>query len=657
MKSRSVKCFALPLATVLCLLALTCVVCAGDGGGEAAPARWASVRSRNFLLVGDADARDMLRVAARLEQFREAFLVLLPANHFDPSVPLTVVVFKDDASYNQFEPVFHGRPAGVSGFFQSGADVDYIALSLDRRYARDEDELAFHEYAHLLVRNGYGAVPLWFNEGLAEYYSTFEIGGGGRRVTLGRPLNFRVRTLKERELMPLETLLGVDDESPFYKEQSKRALFYSESWAFVHYLMSGPRRAQYPTFLELLAQGAKTEDAFRQAFRADFAAVENELRAYVSAGKYRAQEVTLDRPVEADGRARAGSLTEAEEQFYLGDLMLHANMPEEAAAHLEKAAELDPRLVIASAALAVLRVRQNDYESAAKLLDREDEAGEQGDYLAHYYRAYALSRQGSASDTFVETFYGDQTARRMRAELEKAIQLNPSFAEAYRLLAFVNLVRDERLDESINLLKRAAELSPRRREYALLLAQIHLRREEFDVVRRILEPLARGGAGCSPVVRGQAQALLAAAAAREQYLAHVRELDKQIAEAAAREEAPPPGVALQPCDAPQPGPQLKKLRFSGQQACGQLVRLECDEHGVLLVVQTDGRTLQLRNASLSGIRFVTYTAEVRGQLTCGERTPESPVLVTYRPPQPTAAQSDGEVVAIEFMPKEWDANH
>ncbi|HKQ53940.1 MAG TPA: tetratricopeptide repeat protein, partial [Pyrinomonadaceae bacterium] len=228
---------------------------------------------------------------------------------------------------------------------------------------------------------------------------------------------------------------------------------------------------------------------------------------------------------------------------------------------------------------------------------------------------------------------------------------------AYRLLAFVNLVRDERLDESLDLLKRAIGLSPRRREYALLLAQIYLRRDEFEDARRILGPLAGGVGGGSLAVRSQAERLIAATAAREEYLARVRELDKKNAEAAAREEAPLPGVRLQPCDAPQPGPQLKKLRFAGKQACGLLVRFECDDEGVLLVVESDGRTLHLRSDSPSNIRFVTYTTEVRGQVTCGERTPESPVLVTYRPARSPAAQSDGVVVAVEFVPREWNANH
>src|SRR5215213_6503351 len=164
----ALKRFARLSAAALCVL-LSSAAATARQRDDAPPARWASVRSENFLLVGDADGRDMLRVAARLEQFRVAFMRLLPVSHFDASVPLTVVVFRDDTSYGQFEPVYSGRPAGVSGFFQSGSDVDYIALSLDRRRTRDADELAFHEYVHLPVRNGFGSVPLWFNEGLAEY--------------------------------------------------------------------------------------------------------------------------------------------------------------------------------------------------------------------------------------------------------------------------------------------------------------------------------------------------------------------------------------------------------------------------------------------------------------------------------------------------------
>ena len=168
MNSPSVKRFAFPLATALCLL-LVAPLCARVKEEEG----WTSVQSKNFRLIGNARERDIRKVAERLEQFREAFLRLLSVNHFDSSVPLTVIVFKDDAAYTPFEPLFSGQPAGIAGFFQSSPDIDYITLSVDRKHVRRPDALAFHEYVHLLVRNSFGNAPLWFNEGLAEYYSTF----------------------------------------------------------------------------------------------------------------------------------------------------------------------------------------------------------------------------------------------------------------------------------------------------------------------------------------------------------------------------------------------------------------------------------------------------------------------------------------------------
>jgi hypothetical protein len=49
--------------------------------------------------------------------------------------------------------------------------------------------------------------------------------------------------------------------------------------------------------------------------------------------------------------------------------------------------------------------------------------------------------------------YLPETARRMRAEIKKAIELCPDYPELYGLLAFVNLVTNSHLDESIDLLK------------------------------------------------------------------------------------------------------------------------------------------------------------------------------------------------------------
>ncbi|HYO90455.1 MAG TPA: DUF1570 domain-containing protein, partial [Pyrinomonadaceae bacterium] len=292
------------------------------GGGNV----WIKIRSRNFLLVGNADEQEVRLVATRLEQFREVFKQLLPAgNHFDPRVPTTLIVFRDDLAYRPFEPLYQGRPSDVAGYFLSSPYMNYITLSADSQHERGAAALAFHEYVHLLVKNSFERAPLWFNEGLAEFYSAFEITNGNRKVKLGQPIKNRLLTLRRRELLPLNTLFEVDDQSPFYHEPGKREIFYAQSWALVHYLLNGNeglRRTQLLRYLDLLASGQKHDDAFRQSFQTDLITLENELRQYVRRGKFEEQSVTFAQPLEFDTRVQSTLMAEAEAQCYLGDLLL-----------------------------------------------------------------------------------------------------------------------------------------------------------------------------------------------------------------------------------------------------------------------------------------------------------------------------------------------
>jgi len=130
---------------------------------------WTTVKSTNFFLIGNASQKDIVDVATKLEQFRDVFTRLFPAMKFNSPVPTTVVVFKNDSSYRPFKP-----SPNLAGYFQPGTDVNYITLTADRT-SEQPFRVIFHEYVHQLVNNTLGDQPAWFNEGLAEYYSTFTI--------------------------------------------------------------------------------------------------------------------------------------------------------------------------------------------------------------------------------------------------------------------------------------------------------------------------------------------------------------------------------------------------------------------------------------------------------------------------------------------------
>src|SRR5215213_11028311 len=199
----------------------------------AAKDTWVSVRTKNFLLVGNAGEKDIKRVGLKLEQFREVFTRLFPTMRFNTPVPTTVVVFKNDSSYGPFKP-----GPNIAGYFQPGPDVNYITLTTEVRGQQDPFTVIFHEYTHLLVENTFKDVPLWFNEGLAEYYSTFSITDD-QKVVMGTPIASHVYRLRESQMLPLKTLFEVDQTSPHYNEKDKRGIFYAQSWALMHYMILG----------------------------------------------------------------------------------------------------------------------------------------------------------------------------------------------------------------------------------------------------------------------------------------------------------------------------------------------------------------------------------------------------------------------------------
>src|SRR5215213_3836295 len=174
----------------------------------AAKDTWTSVRSQNFFLVGNASEKEIRQVATRLEQFREVFTKLLTKVNFNTPVPTTVVVFKNDGAYKPFKPVADGKTVEVGGYFQSGEDVNYITLTPERAGgAENPYGTVYHEYTHLLVNNslGPGQAAPWFNEGLAEYYSTFAVEDD-RKVHLGRLIDYHIYLLREQKMIPLSQL-------------------------------------------------------------------------------------------------------------------------------------------------------------------------------------------------------------------------------------------------------------------------------------------------------------------------------------------------------------------------------------------------------------------------------------------------------------------
>ncbi len=459
-------------AIVACLMAAFF----GPAPAHAAP-KWIQLRSANFLLEGDADERDIRDVARRLEEFRETLSRLLTNARFDRT-PTIIVVFGNDRSYAPVKPTFQGKPVDSPAFFQPGPDAHYVAMVVGRA---DPLAMVFHEFTHQFVRANLGIVPLWFEEGLAEYYSSFS--ADGKRAYVGKVIEPFVLMLRDR-WVPLVQVLTTVHASPLYNNDANRDVFYAESWAFVHCLLNGPgsdaRRVQLFRFLYRLGTGMALEQASMEAFGASIAGMEKELRQYVRQMSFTSGIVTFDQPIEQRVNTKAQPLGEAAAEARVGDLLMHMSRYDEAEKRLQNALRLDPKQVLACVSLGQMRIRQEKRPEGLEYLARAMTV-DPDSFEAHLAYGEAIMRGGSGTpppDTI-------ETARKAYA---RALEIRPDAPEAMGGLGWTLLLTGQRLDEAQRLAERAMAADPGEPDYAMLLAQLLAKHGDFAGARKLLGP-------------------------------------------------------------------------------------------------------------------------------------------------------------------------
>ena len=616
-------------------------------GNAVARDNWISVQSKNFFLIGNGSEKDIKQVAIRLEQFREVFTHLFPKMKFSTPVPTTVVVFKSESSFRPFKP-----GPNIAGYFQPGPDVNYISLTTELQGDQDPFDVIFHEYTHLLVNNTIGGAPLWFNEGLAEYYSTFNITDD-QKFILGRAIGNHVLLLRDSKMLPFKTLFDVDHKSPHYNERNKQSIFYAESWALMHYLIIGKegRLEQLSKFVDLLGTNVPKEEAFQRAFQTTFEAMEKELRNYVKQDRYKAMEGHFQRKLETDTGMQSAPISEAEAQAYLGDLLLHSNR-KDSETYLEKALSLDPNLSLANAAMGMAKLRVGKPRDALVNLERAVKQNSQN-YLVHYYYAYALSQQNVSSGEPVNGF-SPETATKMHQELLKAIELRPDYPASYSLLGYVSLLTGNNLEETRSLLMRALSTSPGRNDLVFMLAQIYLRKSDYKLAQQLLEQVAKSNA--EEETRQNAETLLTQLKTIQQFQERAKQDSSSTVTPPEVVESSPSRQTAQTESVPPTDPSTYLREILRHPAEGEtqlqatLVSIECDARGITFVIKSGAQTLRLHTATFDDMEITTYNPDVKGDITCGVRKPENTVIVCFTPQADKRRNTDGVIKSIEFVP-------
>ncbi|HEX7153675.1 MAG TPA: DUF1499 domain-containing protein [Thermoanaerobaculia bacterium] len=446
--------------------------------------RWISVSTDGIEVFSNASERETQAIATDLLRMREAIGTITKLKVRSP-VPTKVYVFRNAASFAPYrDAVLRRKNASVSGLFLNRRDVKLILLQEDS--GTGIDRVVSHELAHQFLSNTIAELPLWFHEGFAEYYSTFDTKGN--QVSLGKPIEEHVLWLRDQTLIPLEQLFAIDARSKDYNEGTRQGVFYAQSWALVHYLLVGnpERQNQLPRFLTLLANQKPVDEAFREAFNTTFDAMEQELRTYVRRRIFSYRNFTIN-DFKVPEVAKAGEMPRDEVVYQLGHLLARSdpsNTPD-AESFLALAVELNPKHAAAYSDLGLLYEQGNRRAEAEVAFNRAIalEAKNPDVYVA-YGTTLLETMQESAGRAAKPP---EVLLKRTREMFAKATQLAPDNARAQMGLGATYLFTPDETAPGIAALEKSLALAPGDDDALYMLMQLYGMAGRRDDAQRTAE--------------------------------------------------------------------------------------------------------------------------------------------------------------------------
>jgi hypothetical protein len=468
--------------------------------------RWIEVHTRNFTLYGDASESKTKDVGLEMERLRSVLVALKRGNASTPA-PTRIYVFKNHQALEPYLPRVDGKPGNYSGFYHGGWDANYVTLSA--QWNLDPRPTVYFSFIYDFIRANFSNLPLWYETGIAGYYSTFRTEGDEART--GMISQDDLRELRGVGMwIPLDRLFAIDRGSPEYVDRERRSVYFAETWALLHYLMRGneARTPQLSKFVALLGKDRPQDEAFREAFQTDYATLYGELVAYVRNNKRyfynRAKFTELKPPSET----RVAPMTYEQVLVRLGDLLASdRDRAAEAERYYQAALAADPASSGALAGLGWLRREQKREDEAAALLTKAAEGGST-DYRVYYAIGRLRWEEFTKRpfDPSAPSAGQKELLDAARSALRTSIELEPDFAEARAALGRTYRAEPPgaNLDEGIAALEEAHRRLPSREDVAQDLALLDGRRGEKakgDAMRASV-PADEGSGAAAPASSG-----------------------------------------------------------------------------------------------------------------------------------------------------------
>jgi Protein of unknown function (DUF1570). len=505
----------------ICCLVLLVFSC----GASAAPEQWIEIHSDHFTLFSDAGEKQGRHTLDQFERMRWLFQTLFASANVDPAEPIVIIATRNEKGFKTLEPADYLKKGALNlgGYFFKSPDKNYILLRLDVNFEHPFEHV-YHEYTHLQLAADGEWMPLWINEGLAEFFQNTEIRN--KDVVLGEASAYDILYLRENQLIPLPTLLRVDRNSPYYHEDSKGSVFYAESWVLTHYLMitdSVNHVHRLPDYLKYVKNNDDPVVAAQKAF-GDLGRLELELKNYIRASQYKAFLISSAASPIDETSFRVRPLSDIDTQAVKADLLAYIKRTDEARSLLDAVLTADPNNVQALETKAFLAYQDGDIDDARKWYGQAVKLNSQN-FLAYYhYAALSLNQPDAEENNEIEV------------DLRAAIRLNPRFAPAYDMLASCLAMHHAKLEEAHRMNVIALHFDPTNFYYRLNTANVLLAAQRYTDALTVLKDAQK--IAKSPQEMSMLQSRI------DEIQSSQAERAKIEAEAKAQTEAPPVRIEI-----------------------------------------------------------------------------------------------------------------
>ena len=630
---------------------------------SAAEPPWLEVHSTHYTVITDAGDKKGREVALRFEQMRAAFANLLTKDRLNESRPLTIFAFKNDRSYYQLAPLRQGQPIDAPGFLLSGDDQDFIALNV---FEEEPWRAVAHDFALRLLDFNYPPAQGWFDEGLAEYFSSIHLTD--RQLEIGGDPELKPSVRQDlignqqeahpaksfTELLAAQVWLSLPDlftmkHDPSRNEGTRHTLYYAESWIVMHYLLHEKKLPETGTYFGLvLNQHVPVEEAIQQAYGVSSAQLEKAVKDYfhsqtgLQAAVDDARRSAID-PGRSNPLARSGQT----------DRFPAPVGPEDSAITSRPLAEADARAIYAGVQVRIperrpigLKTLQDlattpteaDRKAESKPAKRMGEDAEQlpsnaiGNPLAHRILAWDHIEHGEFDDAFSEIKdavslnprdmwlryyvcvgkYRMAQARHaeimglanMMLDLRAVLEWNSELADAYDLLAVARNSGGSPTS-ALQAERTAMNLSPRNEKYLFHLAEIYVSSKKWDAAGALLDRLK---SSANPQIAAQASELLAQAGAERKYGVAATSAGRGQSKYEAQQspfDVLEQEAAKREAAENAPAPAASGNRSTTRFVRGRLLAVDCSKApAAILTVRSDQGTLKLRTADFKSLLLI-----------------------------------------------------